>query len=96
MGLHLATEICRWVLIAKIFEIEENENEAEKNLNTALLLEPGNEQALYMLIDIKLNKSDFSKVKELSDDFKIICSSLCNKIDLINERLKDFQEKNQS
>ena len=82
--------------LAKIFEIEENENEAEKNLNTALLLEPGNEQALYMLIDIKLNKSDFSKVKELSDDFKIICSSLCNKIDLINERLKDFQEKNQS
>ena len=82
--------------LAKIFEIEENENEAEKNLNTALLLEPGNEQALYMLIDIKLNKSDFSKVKELSDDFKIICSSLCDKIDFINERLKDFQEKNQS
>ena len=82
--------------LAKIFEIEKNENEAEKNLNTALLLEPGNEQALYMLIDIKLNKSDFSKVKELSDDFKIICSSLCDKIDFINERLKDFQEKNQS
>ena len=60
------------------------------------MLEPGNEQALYMLIDIKLNKSDFSKVKELSDDFKIICSSLCDKIDFINERLKDFQEKNQS
>ena len=85
-----------YYFLAKIFEIEENENEAEKNLNTALLLEPGNEQALYMLIDIKLNKSDFSKVKELSDDFKIICSSLCDKIDLINERLKDFQEKNQS
>ena len=85
-----------YYFLAKIFEIEENENEAEKNLNTALLLEPGNEQALYMLIDIKLNKSDFSKVKELSDDFKIICSSLCDKIDFINERLKDFQEKNQS
>ena len=55
-----------YYFLAKIFEIEENENEAEKNLNTALLLEPGNEQALYMLIDIKLNKSDFSKVKELS------------------------------
>jgi len=85
-----------YYFLAKIFEIEENENEAEKNLNTALLLEPGNEQALFMLIDIKLNKSDFTKVKELSDDFKIICSSLCDKMDLINERLKDFQEKNQS
>ena len=85
-----------YYFLAKIFEIEENENETEKNLNTALLLEPGNEKALYMLINIKLKKSDFSKVKELSDDFKIICSTLCDKIDSINERLKDFQEKNES
>tara|TARA_A100001015_G_C14418638_1_gene492038 strand:- start:17 stop:448 length:432 start_codon:yes stop_codon:yes gene_type:complete len=85
-----------YYFLAKIFEIEENESEAEENLNTALLLEPGNEEALYMLIDIKLNKSDFSKVKELSDDFQIICSSLCDKMDFINERLKDYQEQNQS
>ena len=85
-----------YYFLAKIFEIEENENETEKNLNTALLLEPGNEKALYMLIDIKLKKSDFSKVKELSDDFKIICSTLCDKISSINQRLKDFQEKNES
>ncbi len=85
-----------YYFLAKIFEIEENETETEKNLNTALLLEPGNEKALYMLINIKLKKSDFSKVKELSDDFKIICSTLCDKISSINERLKDFQEKNES
>ena len=80
----------------KIAQGEILQLETEKNLNTALLLEPGNEKALYMLIDIKLKKSDFSKVKELSDDFKIICSTLCDKIDSINERLKDFQEKNES
>jgi len=82
--------------LAKIFEFEKNENETEKNLNTALLLQPDNEKALYMLIDIKLNRSNFSKVKELSDNFKIICSSLCDKMESINERLKDFQEKNES
>jgi len=82
--------------LAKIFEFEKNENETEKNLNTALLLQPDNEKALYMLIDIKLNRSNFSKVKELSDNFKIICSSLCEKMESINERLKDFQEKNES
>tara|TARA_B100001540_G_C15588853_1_gene543087 strand:- start:166 stop:597 length:432 start_codon:yes stop_codon:yes gene_type:complete len=82
--------------LAKIFEYEKNENETEKNLNTALLLKPNNEKALYMLIDIKLNRSNFSKVKELSDNFKIICSSLCEKMESINERLKDFQEKNES
>ena len=82
--------------LAKIFEIEENENEIEKNLNTALLLKPNDEKAMYMLIDIKLKRSNFSKVKELSDNFKIICSSLCEKMESINERLKDFQEKNES
>ena len=82
--------------LAKIFEFEKNENETEKNLNTALLLQPDNESALYMLIDIKLNRSNFSKVKELSDNFKIICSSLCDKMESINNRLKDFQEKNES
>ena len=82
--------------LAKIFEIEDDESETEKNLNTALLLKPNDEEALYMLINIKLKRSNFSKVKELSEDFKIICSSLCDKINLINERLKDFQEKNDS
>ena len=82
--------------LAKIFEFEKNENETEKNLNTALLLQPDNESALYMLIDIKLNRSNFSKVKELSDNFKIICSSLCDKMESINDRLKDFQEKSES
>ena len=82
--------------LAKIFEIEKNENETEKNLNTTLLLQPNNEEAMYMLIDIKLKRSNFSKVKKLSEDFKVICSSLCGKIESINERLKDFQEKNDS
>tara|TARA_B100000959_G_C14835303_1_gene563619 strand:- start:187 stop:618 length:432 start_codon:yes stop_codon:yes gene_type:complete len=82
--------------LAKIYEFEKNENETEKNLSTALLLQPNNEKALYMLIDIKLNRSNFSKVKELSENFKIICSTLCEKMDSINERLKDFQEKNES
>jgi len=82
--------------LAKIYEFEKNENETEKNLSTALLLQPNNEKALYMLIDIKLNRSNFSKVKELSENFKIICSTLCEKMDSINERLKNFQEKNES
>ena len=82
--------------LAKIYEFEKNEDETEKNLSTALLLQPNNEKALYMLIDIKLNRSNFSKVKELSENFKIICSTLCEKMDSINERLKDFQEKNES
>ena len=82
--------------LAKIFQIEENNIELNKNLDTAILLDPNNEEIIYMLIDIELKKSNFSKVKELNKKFKLICSSLCPKISLIDERLKNFQEKNDS
>ena len=63
---------------------EENEFEEEKNINTTLLLEPDNEEAMYMLIDIKLEKSDIKKVEELKEKFKIICNShYVDKIDLL-------------
>ena len=83
-----------YLFLAKIFESEENEVEKEKNINTTLLLEPNNEEAMYMLIDIKLEKSDISKVEELREKFKIICNSLCSKIESIDERLSNINAKN--
>ena len=85
-----------YLYLAKIFESEENEIEEEKNINTTLLLEPDNEEAMYMLIDIKLEKSDIKKVEELKEKFKIICNSLCSKIDAIDERLSNIDIKNES
>jgi len=81
-----------YLYLARIYETEENEIEKEKNVNTTLLLEPDNEDAMYMLIDLKLKRSDYAKVKELSEKFEIICSSLCNKIDSIKERLTKEQD----
>ena len=72
-----------YLYLAKIFKIEENEKEELKNLNTTLLLDPNNEEALYMLIDIELERSNFSEVKELKKKFKIVCSILCDNIVLI-------------
>ena len=68
----------------------------KKNLDTALLLEPDNEEAMYMLIDIELERSNFSKVKELKKNFEIICSTLCEKKASIEERLKKFEKKDNS
>ena len=85
-----------YLYLAKIYEIEENEKETEKNLNTTLLLEPNNEEAMYMIIDIELKKSNFSKVMELQSDFEKICTSLCEKIASIEERLKNFDTSNES
>tara|TARA_B100000700_G_C14557439_1_gene629492 strand:- start:187 stop:618 length:432 start_codon:yes stop_codon:yes gene_type:complete len=85
-----------YLYLAKIFETEENEVEEEKNINTTLLLEPDNEEAIYMLIDLKLEKSDINKVEELKEKFKIICNLLCSKIDSIDERLSNIDVKNGS
>ena len=85
-----------YLYLAKIYETEENEAEKEKNINTTLLLEPDNEEAMYMLIDIKLKKSDFEKVKELRTQFEMICKSLCSKIKSIDERLTNIEAKNES
>ena len=83
-----------YLFLAKIFEKEENEFEEEKNINTTLLLEPNNEEAMYMLIGIKLEKSDISKVEELREKFEIICNSLCSNIESIDERLSNINAKN--
>ena len=85
-----------YLYLAKIYNSEENEKEEFKYLKTTLLLEPENEEALYMLIDIELKKSNFSEVKELTKNFKIICSTLCEKTKSINERLKNIEAKNES
>ena len=85
-----------YLYLAKIYETEENEAEEEKNINTTLLLEPDNEEAMYMLIDIKLKKSDYEKVKELRTKFEMICESLCSKIKSIDERLTNIEAKNVS
>ena len=66
-----------YLFLAKIYKSEENERKEIKYLKTTLLLEPDNEDALYMLIDIKLKNSNFSEVKDLTKKFKIVCSILC-------------------
>ena len=85
-----------YLYLAKIYQNEENEKEFEKNLNTTLLLQPDSEEAMYMLIDMRLETSDFNQVKELKDKFVKICIVLCSKIDSIEDRLKDMEAKNES
>ena len=85
-----------YLYLAKIFKIEENDKELEKNLETTLLLNPRNEEAIYMLINVEIKKSDFKKVKELKQNFEKVCKSLCLKISSINERLKDIEAKDES
>ena len=85
-----------YLYLAKIFKEKENKSEEEKNLNTTLLLDPSNEDATLRLMDIAIEKSNYSEVKELSEKFVKICKDLCKENDRILESLKDLEPKNDS
>jgi tetratricopeptide (TPR) repeat protein len=73
-----------YLYLAKIYKSEENEKEELKNLNTTLLLDPKNEEAMHLLINYELKKSNYSKVKELKE------------IKTIEKSLSDIEPKNGS
>ena len=50
-----------YLYLAKIYNVEEDQKKEEKNLETALLIEPANEEALLMSMKIALEKSNFFK-----------------------------------
>jgi cytochrome c-type biogenesis protein CcmH/NrfG len=85
-----------YLYLAKIYKSEENQIKELKNLNTALLLEPRNEEAMQMLIEIELEKSNYSKVKKLIKNFKAICVKLCENYEQFDEKLKNIEPKNDS
>ena len=85
-----------YLYLAKIYKFEENKGEEEKNINTVLLLDPKNEEANYLLMEIELKKSNYSKVKELVENFTKICNKLCEKKTLILESLENLEPKNES
>jgi tetratricopeptide (TPR) repeat protein len=85
-----------YLYLAKIYKFEENKREEEKNINTVLLLDPKNEEANYLLMEIELKRSNYSKVKEIAENFTKICNKLCDKKILILESLENLAPKNES
>jgi len=84
-----------YLYLAKIFKNEENQEEEKKNLDTTLLLEPNNEEALYMLINIQLDRSNFEKANTLMNRFSNVCEKMCNKKKEISKSLQDFEANNE-
>ena len=77
-----------YLYLAKIFSIDDNVEEQEKNLNNVLLLNPKNDEALYMLLLIKIKQSNYNKTKELLNTFDLVCKSFCSKKDEIQKKFE--------
>ena len=85
-----------YLYLAKIYNHEEDQRKEEYNLDTALLIEPNNEEAILMLMKIALKKSNYSKVKDLSQTFIKVCEKLCDENDEIQKSLKNIEPQNES
>ncbi|MDA8778172.1 hypothetical protein N9M87_00040 [Candidatus Pelagibacter bacterium] len=85
-----------YLYLAKIYNHEEDQIKEEYNLDTALLIEPNNEEAILMLMKIALEKSNYSKVKDLSQTFIKVCEKLCDENDEIQKSLKNIEPENES
>jgi tetratricopeptide (TPR) repeat protein len=83
-----------YLYLAKIYNHEKDQNKEEKNLETTLLIEPNNEEAIIMLMKIALKKSNYSKVKNLSKTFTKVCKKLCDQNKDILDTLENIEPKN--
>ena len=85
-----------YLYLAKIYNHEENQRQEEYNLDTTLLIEPNNEEAILMMMKIALKKSNYSKVKDLSQKFIKVCERLCDENEEIQKSLKNIDPENES
>ena len=85
-----------YLYLAKIYKEKKDQTNEVKNLETTLLIEPDNEEAILMLMQIGIEKSNYSKVKELSEKFIRVCKNLCIENNKILEDLKNIEPKNES
>ena len=77
-----------YIFLSKIFFEIKNQKEEKKNLKTALLLEPKNEEALYLITKLNIDEGDFKAAEENYKILTTICSKFCDKLTNIDVSLK--------
>ena len=83
-----------YLYLAKISKINNNQDIEEKNLNSVLLLDPKNEEAIYLLTLLKIERSDYDEAKDLIEKFNLVCKSFCNKKNEIKKKFNKIIPKN--
>ena len=84
-----------YLYLAKIYSQIDNDEQEEINLNNVLLINPTNDEALYMLAIMRIKQSDYNEAKELINKFKLVCKSFCSKKNEIEKKLKKLTPENE-
>ena len=82
-----------YLYLSKIFNKLDKKDLEEQNLNTVMLLNPKNEEAIYNLAKLKLASSDYEKSKELNNRLSSICSKFCNKNSELKIEIENLSKK---
>ena len=84
-----------YLYLAKIFSEKNNNVQQEINLNNVLLLNPKNDEAIYMLTLIKIEQSNYNQAKELIATFVLVCESFCSKKNEIQKKMEKLTPENE-
>ena len=82
-----------YLYLSKIFNKLDKKDLEEQNLNTVMLLNPKNEEAIYNLAKLKLASSDYKKSKELNNRLSSICNKFCNKNSELKIEIENLSKK---
>ena len=82
-----------YLYLAKIYNFKKDDNQEEKNLNTVILLNPKNEEAIFNLALLKIRKSNYKETEKLIKNFKVICKKLCQKETDLQKKLNSVLKK---
>ena len=82
-----------YLYLSKIFNKQDKKQLEEQNLNSVMLLNPKNEEAIYYLTKLKLSNSDYKKSKELNKRLKSICTNFCSQSDKLKVEIENLSKK---
>ena len=80
-----------YLYLAKIYNKNNNDSEQEINLNNVLILNPQNDEAIYMLTILRIKQSDYNGAKGLIEKFDLVCKSFCSKKKEIQEKFEKLK-----
>ena len=80
-----------YLYLAKIFKERKNDELQEQNLNTVILINPQNEEALYLLTLLNIKKSDYEESDRLIKKFNKVCKKICEKKSELILKLKTLE-----
>tara|TARA_Y100000992_G_scaffold161607_1_gene108224 strand:+ start:11 stop:433 length:423 start_codon:yes stop_codon:yes gene_type:complete len=82
-----------YLYLSKIFKNLEKRDLEEQNLNTVILLNPSNEEAIYNLARLKLDNSDYKKSRELNKKLISICKKFCPQSEKLKIEIENLSKK---